>query len=425
MSTASWNGNAYLPRAIAPASWNTMQGEGKSILEIDDYRTTRQNLSCWGRMTLKWKSEPSMYSYSPDGEIDVRMLLQAVEERFETELKIVWMSSYGGTTEGQTEAGVMVFASDNMDILVRCEHVDTRLIEDYKDVPLESVLTFPETQQKVVCVCNTTTIFTKLAWAHRLAGISEMLRDAERVSPDEPDAPQINIVSFKPAAGFLLRSIAMEKWPKLDEEDLAAHYGQDFLTFHRELVKRLEEDNKGIFLFHGDPGTGKTYYIRRLTWALSQLDKTVVLIPRSIVDRIQDPSFTEFMLSKFSDDMGRKNGAIFLVEDAESVMQDRTANPEAAAATSALLNLTDGILNDIFPIQVIATFNMPIEKIDPAVLRSGRLGARKCFRKLNQEQAKHLASRIGVNSGLVEGPMTLSDVYALRGQEANSVLIEE
>lgn len=420
-----WSGNLFLPRDIAPSTWNHWSKERGSILEIDDYRQNRQNFNCWARMCNHWSSEPSVYMCMPEGEVDVRMLLDLLEDRFDVALKIIWISAYGGWEDKDAESSSMVLVADDMSIMVRCEGVFMSDVADYRDVPEESVVLYPGTEQKLICVANSASIFVKFAWAHRLAGISEIMPPVERVSPPEPGAPMINIVSYKPAAGFILRTIPMHNWPTLDEDDIAAHYGDDFLVFHDTLLKRLKEDNKGIFLFHGDPGTGKTYYIRRLTWALTQLDKTVVLIPRSVVDRLQDPSFTEFMLSKFSDEMGRKKGAIFLLEDAESVMQDRTTNPGESASVSSLLNLTDGILNDIFPIQVIATFNMSKDRLDRAVLRPGRLGACKHFKTLTVDQARKLAVRIGVDPDQVDRAMALSEVYALRSQGDNDVLIEE
>jgi len=42
------------------------------------------------------------------------------------------------------------------------------------------------------------------------------------------------------------------------------HYGENFEEFHQSLLQRINEESKGLILLHGNPGTGKTQYIRVL-----------------------------------------------------------------------------------------------------------------------------------------------------------------
>ena len=45
------------------------------------------------------------------------------------------------------------------------------------------------------------------------------------------------------------------KKPKIDFD---IHYNEDFHPIHKEIVKQLnKKDTKGLYLFHGQPGTGK------------------------------------------------------------------------------------------------------------------------------------------------------------------------
>ena len=78
-----------------------------------------------------------------------------------------------------------------------------------------------------------------------------------------------------------------------------------------------------------------------------------------------------------------------------------------------LLNLSDGLLNDMLNLQIICTFNVDLKKLDSALLRPGRLIARKEFKALSELDANLLAQRLGIKHHF-KGPATLGEIYALR-----------
>ncbi len=184
------------------------------------------------------------------------------------------------------------------------------------------------------------------------------------------------------------------------EINIEMNYGTEFLKVHERIVTRLNnEHDKGIILFHGEPGTGKTSYIKYLTKLVE--DKEILFIPPSMAESLSEPSIIPFL-------MDHKN-SILIIEDAERVIGDREGN-SSSMGVSNILNLTDGILGDCLGIQVIATFNMKREKIDSALLRKGRLIAEHKFDKLNTNDANNLIKHLG-GTTQVSKPMTLADIY--------------
>lgn len=219
--------------------------------------------------------------------------------------------------------------------------------------------------------------------------------------------------------GLATKQILFEH--EYDDSDLDFHYGSGFSDFHNALVERITERNKGITMLHGPPGTGKTHYIRRLLPELSKADKRVILIPKHILGSLESPGFNEFMLRNF---IGEK--IVFVIEDAESIIAKRAASGEhRSELVSTLLNVTDGILNDIFNIQVILTFNTGLKSIDEALQRPGRLTAKYRFEALDRADALKMADHIGVEILDNEPSYTLASIYALREVEEDEILINQ
>lgn len=252
--------------------------------------------------------------------------------------------------------------------------------------------------------------------------------------------PMIGIIS-RDQSGFFLNEIKMEADVS---SELNLHYGNNFDKFHEKLLGKLINTSKGLTLLHGDPGTGKSSYIRKLIYDLKQeTNKKIIIVPNNLIGYLVDPEFNTFLLDtiesyqydeeeygEFSDDdddTEEENilkGMILILEDAESVLLKRERG-DSNQGTSNILNLTDGLLNDIFGIQIIATYNTTDDNIDPAIMRSKRLVAKRNFAKLSVEQAKKLAVHIGVPESEIKKTMSVADVYSLLEKETEDILIQK
>lgn len=170
-----------------------------------------------------------------------------------------------------------------------------------------------------------------------------------------------------------------------------------------EVRERIRSGTKGLILLHGPPGSGKTTYIRRLIHACDEIGKRIILVPRSMIAHLAGPALVDF-LPKLA-----KQPSVFLVEDAEPLLEVHRSE-----GTSALLNLTDGILNDVARTQVVCTFNCQLDAIDPALLRDGRLLVRWEFERLSVEDGRAAAAELGLDPEAVTVPMTIAEISATK-----------
>jgi energy-coupling factor transporter ATP-binding protein EcfA2 len=185
--------------------------------------------------------------------------------------------------------------------------------------------------------------------------------------------------------------------PKMN---IQLNYGSDFVKVHNVIQKRLNKNyDKGIILLHGEPGSGKTTYIKYLSKLVKE--KEILFIPPSMAEALSEPGIIPFL-------MDHKN-SILIIEDAERVIADRELHG-SSTGVSNILNLTDGILGDCLNIQIIATFNMMKEKIDKALLRKGRLIAEHKFDKLSIQDTNNLL-RYLKKDFISNEPMCLADIY--------------
>lgn len=180
--------------------------------------------------------------------------------------------------------------------------------------------------------------------------------------------------------------------------DLSVNYNSDLLPINDIIIERLNKENdKGIVLLHGIPGTGKTSYIRHL---INNVEKNLIYMPTDLAKEIANPSFIDFMLEN-------KN-SVLIIEDAEDILESRNSGRNGVLAN--LLNVTDGLLSDCLKIQIVCTFNTNLKNIDSALLRKGRLIARYEFKKLSIKKSQALSANLGFDR-IINNEMTLSEIF--------------
>lgn len=223
-----------------------------------------------------------------------------------------------------------------------------------------------------------------------LALVNEKYFNLPSLVTEEKETGFLNVM-IKDESGFNLSRNPIA----LPVVDFEINYNADFKPVHELILQRLTENSKGLVLLHGLAGTGKTTYLRYLT---HQLKKRVIFIPPNLTNAISDPAIIRFFMNY--------PNSIFVIEDAENVLTRRAEG--ASQAVANILNLTDGLMSDVLNIQIIATFNSPLLKIDDALLRKGRLIAKYEFKQLSPDRVEKLSKKVGVE---LQGKHTLADIY--------------
>lgn len=191
--------------------------------------------------------------------------------------------------------------------------------------------------------------------------------------------------------------------------DIESNYGKKFVEIDKKIIEHLQNKKHGLFLFHGEPGLGKTFYIRRIIRALSE-KKTLLYIPPYMMYNIVDPEFISFI--------SKLKNIIIILEDSENIISNDVE--ERTQAVSNILNMSDGLLNDVMDVQIIATFNKDIKKMDPALTRAGRLIVNYKFKKLSAEEANKLCKKLK-NGKKFDKAVTLAEIY----EGSNQIIVDD
>ena len=181
--------------------------------------------------------------------------------------------------------------------------------------------------------------------------------------------------------------------------DIDKMYTDGFNQVNDKIIHDLTNKSKGITILHGVPGSGKTNYIK---WLTSQVQKKFLFIPNTMISVLDKPEFISILIESSVD--------VIVIEDCENYIRSREAADNNIIST--ILNISDGMLSDILECQFICTFNAPLDYIDEALLRKGRLNVEYCFTKLSVEKSNQLIKSLG-SDFVATKEMTLAEITNL------------
>lgn len=181
---------------------------------------------------------------------------------------------------------------------------------------------------------------------------------------------------------------------KLSDPLLEGNYSPEVVKTYQYTRSEFKKDNpRGrLVLISGPWGTGKTRLLSSMISEVSSSDGIQsLLVPSSLLEKLNSPEFTNFMVTCAS----QKNGGrtIIYVEDADLALKKRSEDSPPNPALESLLNLTDGIYGRLVDLIVVCTTNLTEDEIDGAVLRNGRKLSSIYVGPISLEQAREIFKR--------------------------------
>jgi len=190
------------------------------------------------------------------------------------------------------------------------------------------------------------------------------------------------------------------------------NYHPEVIADVDHIIKSFQKDppNGRIAILSGEPGTGKTHLIRGL---LAEMDCVFLIVPADLVSELAKPAIVPLLL-KIKQDHDKP--VVMIIEDGDICLVPR--KNDNISITSALLNLSDGILGTLIDIKMIISTNAQIDNMDEAIMRPGRLCKYIHVGSLPYEQANRIYQRLNENQGILEYRKlyTLAEVYAANNQ---------
>lgn len=220
---------------------------------------------------------------------------------------------------------------------------------------------------------------------------------------DDPTSLRMVFWMRKPtgAEGFI-RSISVPRWGEIE-----TNYPQDTRRGLENVMNGFEPAHGGqLLLWHGKPGTGKTFALRALglqwrTWCQVEC----VIDPEAFFG---DAHYMMSVLLNNSSSTS-DNWRLLILEDAGELLAE-DARDRTGQGLSRLLNLADGLIGQGLKTLILVTTNEPMKKMHPAVARPGRCASEMEFKTFGQQEADNWLAERGV-ADRTSLPLTLAQLY--------------
>lgn len=257
-------------------------------------------------------------------------------------------------------------------------------------VPNEWLTLVLEPSPNVMVIFNhpSTGAFVATVWARCPAAAKKQMAELrQRYKLKRKKARHVSNFSVITIANGALGTRTIDVKPALrNDADVELHYGANFIRWQTGFISQLKSRSCGVTILRGEPGTGKTSFLKYLTKKLRRTHRFYYL-PLPAFPWLSNPAAVDFWLNENM--IYGKFRKVVILEDAESLLMQRGADNKDAVTD--LLNVSDGFLGDVLRMHIICTINCNVDRIDPALMRPGRLVTIREFIRLSPVDASTLA----------------------------------
>ncbi len=170
----------------------------------------------------------------------------------------------------------------------------------------------------------------------------------------------------------------------IDSENIELYYSSTTFKSVEKITKLIKKSEKGLSIFYGPRGTGKTSIIDYIS---DKLDRIVIFIPNNLIEvTINNPEFKRFLM--------KHPRPILVIDDCEVLLNDYFN--KSNIITNNILQLVDGFLSDSIGVNIITIFNIDDEEeIDHSLLDCNNLVDIIEFELLDEDESNELSKQIG------------------------------
>ena len=199
---------------------------------------------------------------------------------------------------------------------------------------------------------------------------------------EDDDSNKLNTIGIS-LNGLEIEPISLHN---IDLDNVDNYYNTETFRRVEKAVKQIKKSDKGLTVFYGERGSGKTSIINYIS---SKLDRIVIFIPNNMIDHtINNPEFRKF-IKKY-------DKPVLVLDDCEIAFTENYGRSNMF--TSNLLQMVDGFLSDSINCNIVTIFNIDDEEeIDPSLLECNNLIDVIEFEMLTDEESNLLAKHIQSN----------------------------
>jgi hypothetical protein len=224
------------------------------------------------------------------------------------------------------------------------------------------------------------------------------------------------------------RRIEVPSW-----DDIQGNYPSRTLGDLAPLMSSFRPGVSGqLLMWHGPPGTGKTFALRALLWEWREwcaahyvVDPEYLLgSPSYMVDMLTSSSSARDTLEADYDALDGKPAIartesqrwrLLILEDSGELLSI-DAKERQGQTISRLLNIVDGLIGQGLRLLILITANEPLRTLHPALSRTGRCASVVEFAAFTPDEAAAWLAARGTATGSASSG-TLSDLYAAVGDD--------